>query len=208
MSERLSKLGITQKAIEASMKNYDSFGDDAPSLIRGVLGRMYREQQELYEYITSRAEKKISVPADLFGYGLGAALTYEMLPKSHTQNPLSTDEINAMHQTFVEYAETEVKDGQEETTIEWFLDRLKKDSPDFAGWLWESMNNIGYEDGKGNFLMGVIHVAVPFYMREEAKELDKKLFSGNEKSNKTDVNSRINSLFIRTIAFVNRKRFH
>ncbi len=174
MSERLGKLEVTQEAIQASVR-YSAQFKEIPSFTRSVLERMRREQPELYGYIKIAA--KASGRTDVLAYALGASLSYEILPKSHTQKPLTTDEIYAMHHTFIEFAETEVEDEQQKDIIElsWFIDKLEEDSPIFAEWLAESVTIIEDIEGKKNFIMGAIHVVLPFYRRGEAKELEQSL---------------------------------
>ena len=180
MTERLSKLGVTQETIKESIEHSDAFENDIPSFIRDVSRRISGEQPELYGYIQLSARH--SGVTDLLAYGLGVSLTYDILPTSHTQKPLTTSEISAMHHTFVEYATREEHDGKQKAVIElsWFIDKLREDSPILIDWLTESIDTIEDMGEKKSFTLGVIHVSMPFFMREEAKEMERVLFKEDE----------------------------
>lgn len=177
MKERLSKLAVTQKAIDISIKHSDSFKDDIPSFVKEISIRIKREQPELYGYIQLSAQH--SGATDLLAYGLGVSLTYDILPKSHTQKPLTTGEISTMHHTLVEHAILgRKKEGKQKAVIElsWFIDKLREDSPIFVDWLQDSLEQIESMEGKKSFTLGTIHVSMPFFMREEGKEMEQILF--------------------------------
>ena len=181
MPEKLSKLGVSQESIDATAKHSDPFEDDALSFIKGVLGRIRREQPQLYVY-TKLAAKNSGV-TDLLAYGLGISLVYDLLPKSHTQNLLTTDQIGAMNSTLIEHLTTEEEDGKQTTAINelaWFISKLEEDSPAFTGWLTASVQAIESMESKKSFILGVIHTSMPFYMREEAREMEQALFRNDK----------------------------
>ena len=181
MAERLSKLGVTQEAIKACDEYSNPFEDDIPSFIKGISRRIWREQPELYGYIKLSAQHYSGI-VDLLAYGLGVSLTYDILPRSHTQRPLTTSEISAMHHTLVEHASREEQEDKQKAVIElsWFIDKLEEDSSIFIDWLQDSLEQIESMEGKKSFILGAIHVAMPFYMREEAKEMEHVLFKDDE----------------------------
>lgn len=174
MQERLGKLGVSKKAINVSIRHSDPFENDIPFFIRGVSRKISKEQPELYKYLRVWAQNS---GGDLLAYSLGTSLTYDLLPESHTKEPLTIEEISTMHQNLVEHATYE-EDEQKKPVIDlsWFIDKLEADSPIFKNWLVESIRTIEGMEGKKSFLMGVTHVAMPFYMREEAKEMEQTLF--------------------------------
>lgn len=138
---------------------------------------MRTEQPELFAYIQLAA----GYATDLSAYGSGALLTYSILPKSHTQKPLTKGEIGAMKHTLAEHVVHKEQDGKQKAVIElsWFRDKIEKDSPIFIGWLQDSLKQIGSTNGKKgklSFALGAIHVLMPFYMREEAREMEQTLF--------------------------------
>lgn len=180
MAERLSKLGISQEAIDASIKHSDPFEDDIPSFVKEISKRIRKEQPELYGYIQLATQH--SGVTDLLAYGLGVSLTYDVLPESHTQKPLTTNEISAMHHTLVEHATREEQDGKQKAVIHlsWFIEKLQEDSSIFIHWLQDSVEQIENMEGKKSFLLGAIHVSMPFFMRKEAKEMEQILFKEDE----------------------------
>lgn len=180
MTERLSKLGITQETISVSIEHSDSFEHDLPSYVDSISRKIAREQPELYGYI--QLATRHSGVTDLLAYGLGTSLTYDILPKSHTQKPLTTSEISAMHKTFVEYVTREEQEGKQKTVIElsWFIDKLREDSPIFVDWLQDCLKQIESMEGKKSFILGAIHVSMPFFMRKEGKEMEQILFKEDE----------------------------
>lgn len=179
MTERQSKLGVTQEAIQASIEYSDRFQDKPDSFVVEVLPRIKEEQPQLFAFI-GETLKTGELKAPL-AYALGVALAYKILPTDHTKKSLTGDHIHSMVASFVEHVKEEERDGKRQTVVElsWFIDKLKEDSSNFVDWLRDSMDSIGEKDMKGSFLLGAIHVAMPFFMRAEAQEMDKVFFGEN-----------------------------
>lgn len=180
MPERLGKLRVSEEAIAASIKHSDSFENDIPSFVKGISGRIRREQPELYGYM--QLVTPDSGVSDLLAYGLGISLTYEILPKFHTERPVTTNEISVMHQSFIEHVAHEEQDGKQKVVVElaWFIEKLWEDSPIFVNWLVDRIEQIESIEEKNSFLVGVMHTVIPFFMREEAREMEHVLFKEDE----------------------------
>lgn len=177
MQEKLGKLGISQEVIEDLDRRSHVFKKYPIPFIGGVFKRIKEEQRELYEYIQLSA-LDLDKEEDLLAYNLGVALTYNMLPKFHIQIPLTADNIIVVMQTFKESIVFKEQDGEREPIIDllWFMGKLREDSPAFMVWLGNNSAEIENMIGKEGFLKGAIHASLPFFMREEAKEMERKLY--------------------------------
>lgn len=182
MTERASKMGISQEAIDGVDRRSAAFERTIPSYIRVVYGRIKTEQKELFDYIKQEHKQHSLLQSFrteyIMTYALGASLTYDMLPDFHTQKPLTSGEIDAMHQSLLEHTIFEESNGEKspECDLSWFVKKLEKDSPSFLAWLSEASEQIDDDGKKRIFIKGSLQVAMPFYMREEAKEMEQALF--------------------------------
>lgn len=182
MTERISKMGISQDAIDSVDRRSAAFERTIPSYVRIVYGRIKEEQKELFDYIKQEHKQLSSLQSSgsgyIMAYALGVSLTYDMLPDSHTQKPLTSGEIDAMNQSLLEHTVFEEQNGERKTVLDltWFIEKLKNDSPSFLVWLNEAMTQLNDDGKKRVFIKGALQVAMPFYMREEAREMEETLF--------------------------------
>lgn len=179
MVEKLgSKLGISLEAINSTDRNYELLIDDMPLFIKLVFDKMEIEQLELHRrLLRSSMEKPTEI--GMLAFSLGAAQAYDMLPEFHTQTPLTRGEINAMGNILNSHiVKKEDKKGDQRAVIDssWFIGKLRDDSPYFAEWLVKTLKDIENEDAKENFLLGVAQTTIPFFMREEARQLEQALY--------------------------------
>ena len=180
MTERLSKLGVTRKAIDAFIAAPNLFETDPVSFVKQVVGKIREEQPALYTLVDEMLQH--GGLKDPHAYALGVTLTYKVLPQILTLVPLTVDEIGAMLATLAEHTVARIKDGKQEAGIDlsWFGSKLQEDSPDFMDLLESVLEKD--EDSQGSFLLGTIQVAMPFFMREEAREMDQEFFGGDEEN--------------------------
>lgn len=165
-------------AINSTDGKYESLIDDMPLFIKVVFDKMEIEQLELHRRLL-RSSMERPTEIGMLAFSLGAAQAYDMLPRFHTQTPLTRGEINVMGNILNSHI---IKKGDGERNqravidSSWFIGKLRDDSPDFADWLVKTLRDIENEDGKENFLLGVAQTTMPFLMREEARQLEQSLY--------------------------------
>lgn len=134
---------------------------------------MRQEQPELWGYLRhaeQRARIKVNNPLT-FGYA--AALTYDMIPQHLRREPITTEQLDAMHRSMAESAVVEDRNGTKATALklEWCVKKLRQDSPAFMGWLGKAVSDLEDQQDKSDFIFGSLLVAMTFYSREDSRIL-------------------------------------
>lgn len=171
---RYSNLGITQEHFVKAYEHTGLFSDSKESLViytRGTMRRFQKEQPLLFEQIGDyKARARIF---DSFSFDLASALTYDMLPESQRHIPLCEEDIASSYQTLEEHRRVDkyIPD------IRWYIEKLRYDTPEFAAWIMDSIATL-HADKKtiSDFLLATTLTSLPFYMRSEAEELERKFF--------------------------------
>lgn len=168
MSREASILGITQELVDQTYSHADPLVDDEQGLlhfIRGTMMRVHREQPQLYDYLRNQpAGLNIFDPLT---FGAGAAFTYDMLPEQQRRQLLAEDEILAAHQSI-----HDIKDGNSDIDLRWYIEKLRVDSPEFSDWLGDMVTTFEGNEAKSDFIFGVVLISLPFYMRAEATTIN------------------------------------
>lgn len=169
-------LGITEEMVGLTQDRVEPLSEDLVSYVRGVSMRMSRQQPELHGYLKIAGME--SGVSDALAFALGSSLTYEMIPQTQIDVPLSTTQVQVIHRTLLEHSGTEDEDGKQKAVLElsWFIDKLRSDSPSYVGWLGEMVYGIDDESAKKDFILGAVLASMPFYMRAEAQEMERTLF--------------------------------
>lgn len=171
MTKEISLLGIDEERVERSRLRLTEYVDqeNIPGFIDLVFVRIEIEHPLLHNELT-QIEK---LARDVFFYRIGAALTYDMLPDRHHVEPLNLDQVGIIGGNMLESLES-VDERLVIIDFGWFGDKLSVDSPDFEEFVVDLSG--GMEDPRSgeDFQKGAFCVAMPFYMREEAKNLGKR----------------------------------
>ena len=114
-------------------------------------------------------------------FNIAVAMTYKMIPRNHLQKTLSKNEVASINQRLKETMTVETINGQHQARInlDWLEIKLEKDSPDFSKWMNGIVEELPTNTDRSDFIFGSLLAIMPFYLRAEAEDLDKKFFGGN-----------------------------
>lgn len=176
-------LGITQETIaevEQRLLTTTDTGelDDIARFTRGVNRRLAQEQPVLGNFLrTSGTRFSIN---DVFPFAYAAALTYEMIPQPLKTEPLNQDHTESAFRSMLEHV-TPTTDltNTLKIRLDWFVDDMRADSPDFMNWLEETSASLDEKDDQADFILGSAIVITPFFKREQSKRLEKLLWKEN-----------------------------
>lgn len=183
MTEGESLLGITADNIRQTGLHFRTGGGDLfdPRLSFIFHGQktIVRQQPKLGLYLGG--VNNIVITNQLL-FALGATLTYDMLPENLQKETLSDGEIRTAHRSIQERTFLQPVPGSDKTEVvtdfSWLQAKLDDDSPAFVKWLRKIENSQNQDNPYlyNDFLIGVLVTILPFYMRAEAQQLERKLY--------------------------------
>lgn len=173
MSREAPLLGITQKTIDRIDRQIDLFPNASSQIVYPVFKRMRMEQRELFKYIHHLKGGPV--------FNIAVAMTYKMIPRNHLQRTLSRDDVDFLNQKLNEANVIETINGHDQSRInfDWLEIKLEEDSPDFSKWMNEIVEELPTSKARSDFIFGSLFLIMPFYLRAEAEDIDRKLFGGN-----------------------------
>lgn len=166
------RLGISREDIERIENNLcgafdvDNI-DEIANFTRGVTYRMFNEQGKLHEYLAN-CGRRFTINSPL-AFAYSTALSYEVVPEKVRGIPMTQDTINAVNRSLQENMEEGGLD------LDWLIDYLKSDSPDYLSWLGNVTSSLNIRDDKVDFILGSSIVIAAFYLQADSRILDASL---------------------------------
>ena len=185
MKERESSgFKITPELVEDSFSHLGKSQVEEDAFIDSCLKEMELKQPYLDAYL-KKAVIKSGVGNENNGmmFRFGAAWAYTMIPTNHREELLTIDHINSTHASIVENSsrieDIDSRQGMALVNLSGFVDKIGEESPAFCEWLADAVEAVEDRQGKAQFMFSALLVVMPFYMRAEARRLEKDLFKGS-----------------------------
>lgn len=171
MNAEAPLIGITNEIISLTESRIENSSQHPESYMSERFRIMHSQQGELVHHLVKYAKGANAGPS----YFLGAIITHEMIPQNQKFSPLSQNHIHSAFATLIDFMLEPQPDTQWESRHEWFA-KLAKDSPPYIQWLITTSQKYDPNHIKGQFVIGGLFVFTPFYMREEARQLERSLY--------------------------------
>ncbi len=152
-------LDITQDNILHAAGAINEFENESQYASSATM-RLISDHDFIYEYLS---QQKTRAKFDEETFEFASTITYDMLPSAIREIPLSFHDIHNAKESIKRHTIGNKKNARL-VNLEWLVDELEEDSPDFMNWMSDVLEEIEPEN-KSAFLFGSLLTVLPFYLR-------------------------------------------
>ncbi len=167
------KTGITSETLfwEKGRANFVLGRPDGVASYINVTEAEYKKRQPRHFTYLDEFRDDYS-PEDLISFNMGVANGVSSLPVRHIEQELNEIEIIVFKQTLTESTNQETGD----LDLEWYFNKLRDEAPEFYDWFLEAGEKIHPPHNFSTYLAGILLSTLPYYMRDDAMELEEKYY--------------------------------
>lgn len=172
-NERLI-LGISEDTVVEVLDDPRWDEDSADAFAQEVMSEIENDQPALFRFIQLTLQYNRSGDPDWVS--ISTTMSYKMLPEEMRRDKLEQKHIDVVRRSMFESQNPNTPGAKSATVnVSWALGKLQKDSPAYVEWLNDSLTSMDTKEAQSDFVLGAIVVVLPFYMREEARRMEKRL---------------------------------